>query len=176
MVKRRRLRKQAQSGRFLLRRIISGGETGADRAALWVGAALGLKTGGEAAPNYQTERGPRRSLLRAYGLVEGDARASVRLWKNVGRAQFVALFGTARYGGVAAVYDVARTNGVQALIFPLEHPVAEAGDILYSMLVNHGVRTMLVAGQRESRCPGIFKYTRAVLLNALEREWGNGGH
>ena len=52
-----------------LRRIISGGQTGADRAGLEAGAILGLQTGGSAPYGFMTEDGPCPALGITFGLV-----------------------------------------------------------------------------------------------------------
>lgn len=52
-----------------LRKIISGGQTGADQAGLIAARTLGIATGGTAPQNYRTERGSEK-WLADYGLVE----------------------------------------------------------------------------------------------------------
>ena len=54
-----------------LRKVISGGQTGADRTGLECARALGLETGGTAPKGYRTERGPDVSL-KDFGLQESD--------------------------------------------------------------------------------------------------------
>jgi hypothetical protein len=51
-------------------KIISGGQTGADRAGLEAAKHLGLKTGGFAPHGYMTEDGPKPDLGTEYGLEE----------------------------------------------------------------------------------------------------------
>ena len=51
-----------------LRRIISGGQTGADQGGLEAGRKLGIETGGLAPRGWKTCRGP-NPLLAVYGLV-----------------------------------------------------------------------------------------------------------
>lgn len=53
-----------------LRKIISGGQTGADQAGLLAGQRLGLELGGTAPKNYRTEAGCEREYLKKFGLVE----------------------------------------------------------------------------------------------------------
>jgi len=53
---------------FSLEKIISGGQTGADRAALRAAKVLGFATGGMAPPNYRTSAGYDRALATEYGL------------------------------------------------------------------------------------------------------------
>lgn len=54
----------------LLRKVISGGQTGADRAGLEVAHKLGLETGGWAPSGYVTSLGRDRSLGTKFGLKE----------------------------------------------------------------------------------------------------------
>eukprot|EP00005_Dracoamoeba_jomungandri_P014074 CAMPEP_0174276278 /NCGR_PEP_ID=MMETSP0439-20130205/60296_1 /TAXON_ID=0 /ORGANISM="Stereomyxa ramosa, Strain Chinc5" /LENGTH=239 /DNA_ID=CAMNT_0015368481 /DNA_START=31 /DNA_END=750 /DNA_ORIENTATION=- len=64
-------------------KVISGGQTGADRAGLEAAAAVGLKTGGTAPANFQTENGPDRSL-KTFGVVDdGSLSYKNRTKKNV---------------------------------------------------------------------------------------------
>jgi hypothetical protein len=55
-----------------LRKVISGGQTGADRTGLECAKALGLETGGYAPRGYRTESGNDRSL-KDFGLEETAA-------------------------------------------------------------------------------------------------------
>ncbi|KAL6042061.1 Molybdenum carrier, variant 2 [Balamuthia mandrillaris] len=65
-------------------KIISGGQTGADRAGLEAGRLLGIATGGTAPSNFLTERGPDRTLKRLFGLTaDGDLSYAARTRKNV---------------------------------------------------------------------------------------------
>lgn len=53
-----------------LRKIISGGQTGADQAGLEAAKSYLLETGGWAPKGWFTEDGPRRGLLKGFGLCE----------------------------------------------------------------------------------------------------------
>lgn len=54
----------------MLSKVISGGQTGAERAALEAALELGIKTGGCAPLHYMTAAGPDTSLFRRYGLLQ----------------------------------------------------------------------------------------------------------
>ncbi|KAL6042063.1 Molybdenum carrier, variant 2 [Balamuthia mandrillaris] len=65
-------------------KIISGGETGADRAGLEAGRLLGIATGGTAPKNFRTEQGSDPTLKRLFGLTaEGDLGFAETTRKNV---------------------------------------------------------------------------------------------
>lgn len=56
----------------MFRRVISGGQTGVDQAALEAARVSGILTGGWAPKGWQTSRGPMRIKLEGYGLIECD--------------------------------------------------------------------------------------------------------
>jgi len=73
-------------------RVISGGQTGADLAGLWVGKLLGLETGGTAPGEFMTLDGPKPELGRNFGLVEGPAGYRDRTRTNVNDADVTLIF------------------------------------------------------------------------------------
>lgn len=54
----------------MLKRVISGGQTGVDQAALAAARVSSILTGGWAPKGWKTSRGPMRILLMSYGLIE----------------------------------------------------------------------------------------------------------
>jgi hypothetical protein len=54
----------------ILRKVISGGQTGADKTGLQEARKLGLETGGTAPKGYRTDEGADFSLRDVYGLAE----------------------------------------------------------------------------------------------------------
>lgn len=55
---------------MILQRVVSGGQSGADQAALDAARTFGISTGGWHARGCRTERGPRREMLTIYGMTE----------------------------------------------------------------------------------------------------------
>jgi hypothetical protein len=73
-------------------KLISGGQTGADLAGLWVGKVLGLETGGSAPRNFRTLVGPQPKLAE-FGLEENASfNYHPRTLQNVLNADFTVLF------------------------------------------------------------------------------------
>lgn len=66
-----------------LRRVISGGQTGADQGGLEAARKMGVETGGCAPENWKTCRGP-NPMLKAYGLVcLGSSDYNIRTAANI---------------------------------------------------------------------------------------------
>jgi hypothetical protein len=83
----------------MIKKIISGGQTGADRAGLEVGKALGIETGGFCPKGYLTENGPDLSL-REFGLIEmKDTDYKKRTIKNVEVSDGTVIFGDTNTAG-----------------------------------------------------------------------------
>ena len=76
-----------------LHTVLSGGQTGADRAGLECAKALGLKTGGTAPKGYRTDAGPDLTL-KDLGLVESFSSGyPIRTSQNVKDSDATVWFG-----------------------------------------------------------------------------------
>lgn len=69
-----------------LRKVISGGQTGADQAGLSAAKFHGLFTGGYAPKGYITSEGENTTLKYGYGLQEIEGGYKKRTWMNVAEA------------------------------------------------------------------------------------------
>lgn len=146
-----------------LQRIISGGQTGADQGGLRAAHVLGIPTGGYAPTGYQTERGP-DDTLASYGLVEyGDYPARTKL--NVRSSDGTLLVGNTSERGTGLTLDLC--NRHQKPVFHL--PQLDWDDTRPHVFAEWILRfnTLNVAGNRESKNPGIELATRNFLLEAL---------
>ncbi len=152
-----------------LERIISGGQTGADRGGLDAALALGIPHGGWCPKGRRAEDGtiPRTYELRPTASVAYD----VRTRRNVRAADGTVLFTRgAPTGGSRLTAEFARDHGKPLLQFDLrtvEAQPAEACDRLRSWLAAHRIRTLNVAGSRESMAPGIQATVARFLIQAL---------
>jgi hypothetical protein len=134
-------------------RIISGGQTGVDRAALDIARELGLPSGGWCPKGRRAEDGPINS---AYPLEETESSSyPVRTEKNVLDSDGTLILTRGKpKGGTALTRRLARDASKPYLIINLfdeENPriVLEWGRRNKISLLN-------VAGPRESEAPGIY--------------------
>lgn len=149
-------------------RLVSGGQTGADRAALDVALELGLATGGWVPRGRRAEDGviPERYA----GLAEtASAAYDQRTEYNVrdSDATLVLAYGPPT-GGTARTVELARSMGRPLLVLDLERRPAD-GSILAvrEWLDAVGPRVLNVAGPRQSREPRIAAATTTILRGAL---------
>lgn len=129
-----------------LKKVNSGGQTGADRTGLECAAALGLKTGGVAPKGYRTENGPDPSL-KDFGLIESRSENySVRTRENVRDAQATIWFGRTDTPGYYCTKNAANSMDRPFFINPGE---------LQLEFIAATYETINIAGNRRSKNPGV---------------------
>lgn len=149
-----------------MERIVSGGQTGVDRAALEVALALGIPHGGWCPAGRRAEDGP---IPRRYQLREtpGGDYAQRTLW-NVRDSDATLVLVLGGYGGgTGLTVRAARLSGKPCLVVDLQQ-IALPGSVA-DWVREHGVRTLNVAGPRESQRPGIGALAMDFLLKELPR-------
>ena len=148
-----------------LTRIVSGGQTGVDRAALDVAMATGLACGGWLPRGRRAEDGP---LPRHYPLRETRTPAyaeRTRLNVRDSDATLILTRGTPT-GGTALTAALAQRLGKPCLIVDLAADPAPDPEATRAWLDLHAIDALNVAGPRESTCPGIY-HQAAAWLRAL---------
>ncbi|HET7294206.1 MAG TPA: putative molybdenum carrier protein [Vicinamibacteria bacterium] len=152
-------------------RVFSGGQTGVDRAALDAAAAAGLSTGGFCPRGRLAEDGtvPDRYPLQETPSPDYAQRTE---WNVRDSDATLILARGALRGGTAFTLEVARRLGRPALVVDLSR--RPQPDTVHAFCSAHGVRTLNVAGPRESVAPGIYAEARAF-LEAVFSGAGPGG-
>jgi hypothetical protein len=150
-----------------LEKIVSGGQTGADRAALDVAFERGLKVGGWVPKGRLAEDGP---IPEHYsGLVETvSSDPAVRTSLNVrdSDATLIVSHGPLT-GGSLLTLEEARRRGKPVLHLDLHLAPVTAAATLRAWLDAAGPRTLNVAGPRASKDVRIFAAVVALLRSAL---------
>jgi hypothetical protein len=144
-------------------RVISGGQTGADLGGLLGAQAAGIKTGGTAPPRWMTEKGPAPHILRPLGLVEGEPDPKTypkRTEKNIMDSDGTAIFGNIWEAGTALTSKLCKEHGKPVIINPTVYE-------LLNFILDHQIETLNVAGNRESRNPGLQERVQKVVSQAL---------
>ena len=148
-------------------RIVSGGQTGVDRAALDVAIALGLPHGGWCPRSRKAEDG---RIPERYPMTEtSSGEYRVRTDRNVRDSDgtVVITVGDAT-GGSALTLDYATRRKRPVLHLDVAAVPADAAAAkLNAWIAEHAVGTLNVAGPREGTTPGIYDLTRTLLEAAL---------
>ena len=143
-------------------KVVSGGQTGVDRAALDVARALGLPHGGWCPRGRRSEDG---AIPDVYELSETpESRYEQRTEWNVRDADAtLLLYRDELSGGTSFTYQCVRSLGrSHALVDLAQDPDPNA---LADWVASFGI--LNVAGPRESRHPGIYDEARQYLLDLL---------
>lgn len=146
------------------RRIVSGGQTGVDRAALDVASALGLECGGWCPAGRRAEDGaiPERYPLRETGSPRYEARTEWNVRDSDGT---LILTRGEPSGGTALTADFARRFGRPLHVVDLATGASPAA--ARAWLEAHRIEVLNVAGPRESAAPGIHAAATAFLAELL---------
>ena len=141
-------------------KIISGGQTGADRGALLGARDLGIRTGGWAPKGWQTEAGPDPSL-RQFGLVQHSSpNYPPRTRMNCQDSDLTAIFGNSGTPGSKLTISICREDGVPYII----NPSAKELRIRCEEL---GVGILNIAGNRASKDADIEERVREIVREAF---------
>jgi Circularly permutated YpsA SLOG family len=151
----------------LLKKIVSGGQTGADVGGLLAARELGIETGGIAPKGWMTEDGPQEVLLRSFGLTECEEEGfPARTRRNVADSSGTLLIGQYRTGGSRLTFEVAKQLNKPLFLVAFEN--TPNVDEFRRWLEQNKIQLLNVAGNRESQSPGIGEFTRQFLLKALQ--------
>jgi hypothetical protein len=141
-------------------KIVSGGQTGVDRAALDVALELGLACGGWCPKGRRAENGP---IPGRYPLTETSSRAYPQRTKcNVldSDGTLILTFGRPM-GGTALTIRIAAENDKPYLVVDLSRQADPAR--VRTWCRTHQIGVLNVAGARESESPGIYEKAAAFL-------------
>ena len=148
-----------------LRKIVSGGQTGVDRAALDAALAHDVPVGGWCPKGRRAEDGP---IPDRYPLKETPSAAyEQRTAWNVRDSDGSLLITDGRLeGGTALTKKEANRRGRPVLHVRLSDPVPVP--MIRAWGEDHDVRVLNVAGPRASEVDGIYDEARALLAAFLE--------
>ncbi|KKM81324.1 hypothetical protein LCGC14_1330960, partial [marine sediment metagenome] len=147
-------------------KIISGGQTGADKGGLEGAKEAGFETGGTAPNDLRTEDGRDETLLD-FGLVEHKSKAyGPRTRANVANSDATVIFGNVNSSGSRETAKIAKELGKPLLVLPGKNIDADISDLV-KFLKEHDVKTLNVAGNRQSRNKGLQERVSKIIRRAL---------
>lgn len=152
----------------MLSKIISGGQTGADRAALDWAIKRGVPHEGWCPKGRKDEDG---TIDQRYNLIETPSEDySQRTEWNVRDSEGTAVFSIRRElrGGSLLTVKLAEQYNKPVIHLRQEDEQANHAQELRSFIAKFGISVLNIAGPRASEEPGIYQFVSSVLDGALE--------
>ena len=164
----------------MLKKVISGAQTGADRAGLIAAKASGLQTGGFVCKNNKTELGYEPELIPLYGLTELNTfDYPKRTLANVNAADATWIFyrGPLEKGSLLTK-TYCEKLGKDHIIHNIHniHNIYDGKsdtmhiDAFVQFLNERNIKVLNIAGNRESIAPGIQEYVTELLTKVFKNE------
>ena len=153
-----------QSPKYRVQKIVSGGQTGADRGALDAALSLGIEHGGWCPKGRLAEDGV---IPERYSLTETSSRFyRIRTEQNVidSDGTLIFYYKTLK-GGTELTRQMAVKHDKPYLLFDVASPSLD--HIVQQWLTTAKITVLNVAGPRESSNPGIALKVRKLLLRFL---------
>ena len=166
---------------LLVEKIISGGQTGADIGGLIVGRKLGVETGGTAPRGFRTENGSNKNLGTIYGLKESTSdKYPPRTMKNVDDSDGTIAFlfrssaGTKKTIGYCHTRQwisrgTSKNDGYRPVLV-ITRITDDTIKQIRNFIIENDIKTLNIAGHRESSYRGIQDQVVSVLQEALQIE------
>ena len=155
----------------MLKKIISGCQTGADRAGLIAAKACGLETGGYVCTKNKTELGYEPELISEYNLTELNTfDYPKRTLANVNAADATWIFYRGKLEkGSALTEKYCKQLKKPYLDIQLDW-LNDITPILKAFLIEHDVKVLNTAGNRESVAPGIQQEVTELLMKVFKND------
>ena len=152
----------------LVTRIVSGGQTGADRAALDWAIAHGIPHGGWCPPGRLAEDGAIDARYKLTELASGGYRERTR--RNVEESDGTLILNLGELdGGTLETQQFAAQLKKPCCVLQLDAGMTdEMAARATGFLRDHEMKTLNIAGPRESKRPGIYAAVTAA-LDLLEK-------
>ena len=146
-----------------IKKIISGGQSGADLAGLYFARLNNIETGGYMPNGFLTENGAKPEYAERYGLKEFGIGYKLRTKRNVLESDGTIIFAECSSSGSVLTMRYCRENRKPCLITP-------SSDGIITWLNDNRIQVLNVAGNRESVSPGIFERVVKLLKASISSE------
>ena len=151
----------------MLSKIISGGQTGVDIAALEAAKDLGIETGGTMPKGFRTLTGNRPEYAEMYGVVEYFSPAySPRTKKNVQDSDGTLLLSFV-HDSPGQVCTLGHAESCGKLQYQVDLGSPPDASEVAKWIFHNKIKTLNVAGNSESTWPGVGEIAKAYLLDVF---------
>jgi hypothetical protein len=164
----------------MLRKIISGAQTGVDRAALDAAMLLGFEYGGWCPKGRLDEKGKIPEKYNYLKEISGEFKTdkenyNTRTRKNIEDSDATLIIvpkiplPEKIKDGTLLTIDHVKKQKKPYLIVDLSKSTFTNSELITTWVKEHAVNTLNIAGPRESTCPGIYQATLGLLEITLPK-------
>lgn len=150
-----------------IKKVISGGQTGADQAGLFAAEKFNIGTGGWMPRNFLTKAGPSPDLGKRFGMSEHPSGYKDRTFANVkdsdGTIRFASNFNSA---GEKVTLTAIEEFEKPRMDIDVTDPCA-IGEVA-EWVRTQNIQVLNVAGNSEDNSPGIFDFVLDYLTRVFE--------
>jgi Circularly permutated YpsA SLOG family len=150
-------------------RIISGGQTGVDQAALDAALVCGVECGGWCPAGRLAEGGVIPDRYPMKELPKGGYLQRTKQNINDADGTVIFYFGALEGGTEQTVFHCIKSRRPYKLIDGSEIPIDRAAELLDEFVSGQNIVALNVAGPRASKSPRAYKYAYTVLCRFLRR-------
>lgn len=151
-------------------KIISGGQTGADKAGLDAAKHCGFETGGWMPKGWIALDGTHPDFAEKYGLQEHKSVGyAPRTKQNVFDSD-ATLIVSGNFRSPGTILTIKSANQFRKKLYTHDYNNPPHNDVqlISDWIVNNDIRVLNVAGNSERSFPGIYDYTRSFLIHVFE--------
>lgn len=152
----------------MVKKVISGGQSGADIAGVIAAREMGIETGGHMPLGFRTEDGPKPEYAELYNMEESyTSNYTLRTRLNVKNSDGTVIFGNTSSAGSKLTISMVEREDKVYLAIPLGTPKELAVKQLKMFIDTCDINILNVAGNRESVSPGIQIWAQEIIKGAL---------
>jgi len=148
----------------MLKKIISGSQSGVNRAALDVALDKNFPCGGWCPKGRLAEDGKLPSKYPIHEAKSSDDRIATELNITEGDGTLILSWGRST-GGTAMAQIITRRRGKPCLVIDLQltYNYEKTSRAILDWVEDNKIEVLNITGPRESRCPGIYGDAKALL-------------
>jgi len=156
----------------MLTKVISGGQTGADQAGLRAAKICGLETGGWMPKGFKTESGPRPEFAITYRVREHKSdKFPPRTRQNIRDSDGTLMFSADLHSHGSQLTVCVCVEYVNPCLCPVVTIGTPSDQVRWSAVADwiekNQIKTLNVAGNRESKAPGIGDWVEHFLIGVF---------
>lgn len=152
-------------------KVVSGGQTGADVAGLWIAKLYGIPTGGWAPKGFETLTGPHPEMAATFGIKEHSRSYRGRTIENLKSSNLTIVCSSVNSSGTRLTINQCKEHGIPCvgiwfdpsdLSATLGSPAIDSVIKLIKNMLLIGDVTLNVAGNSTNNSPRAFECTWKV--------------